>query len=166
MKLAFSNNSTKVWLARKGPAKVFGKDVDKREGLSDTNAIKWFDQVWEGTLRGAVEQAKKCDLDFVLSKLPGNARGFVKDDAEHREFTVAGCFFIVQLPDKNTADQLWLIPATSGDPRTLYVRFETVPIKEAFDALAGGLGYKPEELGEKLLLDFMETMTKKSSRSR
>lgn len=37
-------------------------------------------------------------------------------------------------------------------------------IKREFDAMALRLGWKPEELGEKLLLDFMETVHRRSYR--
>ena len=49
------------------------------------------------------------------------------------------------------------------DVRTLYVKF-AAPIKDAFDKLAGKLGWKPEQLGEKIVLDFMETVTRESFR--
>lgn len=162
--ITFTNEYTKIWLAKKGPAKVFGKDVDMREAFSDQEAIEWFDRLWESKLCAAVKEASPCDIDFVRSKVPFSARGFVSENARHREFTLAGCQFISQLPDLTTCDQLWFIPSTSGDPRTVYVKFETVPIKEAFDKLAGKLGWKPEELGEKILLDFMETVTRESYR--
>jgi len=42
----------------------------------------------------------------------------------------------------------------------------TVPIREEFDKVAKQLGWeKPEELGEKILLDFMESVTRKSYRT-
>src|SRR5271157_3289678 len=140
MAIRFDNDSTKRYLARKGPPKVFGKDVDTRERLSDSEAINWFDRVWASSLQDAVAQAKHCDLDFVRSKVQHYAQGFIEPKAEHREFTLANCFFICQLSDSQTCDQLWFIPSTSGDPRTLYVRFESVPVKEAFDKLARDLG--------------------------
>lgn len=164
MKIAFNNDHTKSWLARRGPAKVFGKDVDKREALSEADAIKWFDDLWDSTLCRAVSFADPCDIDFVRAKVPSNAQNFISDAAKHREFTLFGCLFICQLPDLTTCDQLWFIPSTSGDPRTLYVKFKTVPTKEDFDKLAGKLDWKPEELAEKILLDFMESVTHKSYR--
>src|SRR6185437_15024720 len=54
--------STKQWLARKGPAKIFGKDVDRRERLNDAEAIEWFDGIWKATLEAAVRGASPCDL--------------------------------------------------------------------------------------------------------
>lgn len=57
MGIKFDNDYTKQWLARKGPAKVFGKDVDSRERLTDPQAIDWFDKVWKSSLQQAVEQA-------------------------------------------------------------------------------------------------------------
>ncbi|MDY0170179.1 MAG: hypothetical protein RBS80_26785 [Thermoguttaceae bacterium] len=165
MAIAFDNDFTKQWLARKGPAKVFGRDVDTREALSDPDAVDWFDRIWESSLRRAVEQASPCDSDFVRSKVPHYAQSFIDESARHREFTFANCLFICQLPNSRTCDQLWFIPSASADPRTLYVRFAKVPIKEAFDELAAKLAWKPEELGEKILLDFMETVTRESYRA-
>ena len=73
--------------------------------------------------------------------------------------------FIAQLPDMSTCNQLWFIPSSGADPRTIYVSFDTVEIKRAFDGIAQDLGWKPDDLGEKLLLDFMESATRKSYRS-
>jgi len=102
---------------------------------------------------------------FVRSKVAHYAQNFISDSAKHREFTLANCQFICQLTGERTCDQLWFIPSTSGDPRTLYVKFETVPIKEEFDATARTLGWeKPEELAEKILLDFMESVNRKGYR--
>lgn len=167
MRITFDNDYTKQWLARKGPAKVFGKDVDRRESLSDDEAIQWFDRIWKSTLESSVVGATPCDIEFVRSKVPHYAQNFINNSAQHREFTLANCFFICQFSDLQTCDQLWFIPSTSGDPRTLYVTFKTVPIKEEFDKLARRLGWqKPEELGEKVLLRFMESKTGKSYESR
>src|SRR6201999_3325186 len=114
--------------------------------------IAWFDKIWKSTLEVAVRDASPCDLDFVRSKVPHYAQTFIDASAKHREFTLATCQFICQLTDEKTCDQLWFIPSTSGDPRTLYVTFENVPTKEAFDETAKRLGWqKPEQLAEKIL---------------
>jgi hypothetical protein len=166
MVIKFDNDYTKQWLARRGPAKVFGKEVDARERLTDAEAIAWFDQKWESLLQREVQKASPCDIDFVRSKVPHYAQNFIDDDARHREFTLANCFFICQLSDSETCNQLWFIPSSSADPRTLYVKFESVPVKEAFDEVARKLGWpKPEELGEKILLDFMESVTRTAYRT-
>ena len=165
MSIRFVNDYTKQWLARKGPAKSFGKDVDRREKLKDAEAVEWFDGIWKATLEIAVRGASPCDLEFVRSKVPHYAQNFISGSAKHREFTLAYCQFICQLTDERTCDQLWFIPSTSGHPRTLYVKFDTVPIKEEFDATARRLGWeKPEELAEKILLDFMESVNRKDYR--
>jgi len=166
MAIKFDNDHTKQWLARKGPTKVFGMDVDAREHLTNDEAVAWFDRIWDSHLQRAVENASPCDIDFVRSKVPHYSQNFIDNAARHREFTLANCFFICQLPDLQTCDQLWFIPSASPDPRTLYVKFESVPVKEAFDELARSLGWaKPEELGEKILLDFLESTTRKSYRT-
>lgn len=69
MAIDFDNSYTKQWLARKGPAKVFGKDVDTWEELDDDKAVDWFDKIWESKIRRAVEGASKCDIAFVRNKV-------------------------------------------------------------------------------------------------
>lgn len=164
MRITFSNESSKVFLAKYGPAKVFGIEVDQREALSNPDAVAWFDRVWTGRLEEAVRKATPCELSFVREKVPFKSQSFIRDGAKHREFTLANCMFIVQLLDASTCDQLWFIPSSSADPRTVYVKFDTMDIKRDFDALASKLGWKPEEIGEKLLLDFMETVQRRSYR--
>ena len=159
--MKFDNESSKKFLARKGPTKVFGKDVDRRERFSDQDAIDWFNDIWSSKLESAAKNASACDIDFVRDKVPLNSRDFINETASHREFTLNNCMFICQLRRSGLWDQLWFIPSTSGDPRTLYVKFETVPIKEEFDQISQKLGWdKPNELGLKILLDFMESVTK------
>ena len=166
MNVTFENDSTKRWLARTGPPKVFGKNVDRREAMNDAEALDWFNQIWESTLHIAIGSARRCDIDFVRDKVKGQATHFIDDNANHKEFTLAGCQFICQMPNPQTCDQLWFIPSTSGDPRTVYVKFETIPVKDAFDRISRGLGWdKPEELAEKLLLDFMETVERRDFRT-
>ncbi len=164
MRITFSNESSKVFLAKWGPPKVFGIEVDQREALSNPDAVVWFDRIWADRLEEAVRRATPCDLSFVREKVPYKSQGFISDDAKHREFTLANCQFIVQLTDATACDQLWFIPSSSADPRTVYVKFATMEIKREFDAMASKLGWKPEDLGEKLLVDFMETVHRRSYR--
>jgi hypothetical protein len=165
MRIVFSNEASKVYLARWGPPKVFGVEVDKRERLSDAEAVQWFDRIWNASLEEGVRRASPCDLNFVREKVPYKSQGFINDRAKHREFTLANCLFIVQMTDATTCDQLWFIPSSSADPRTVFVKFATMEIKREFDALASKLGWKPEKLGEKLLLDFMEAVNNRSYRN-
>jgi hypothetical protein len=162
MPITFSNDSSKVYLAKYGPPKIFGIEVDQRESLSQPDAIVWFDGVWKSRLEHAVKQATPCDLSFVKEKVPYKSQSFIDENASHREFTLLYCLFIVQMTNASTCDQLWFIPSSSADPRTVYVKFATMDIKREFDALASKLGWKPEKLGEKLLVDFMETVLKQS----
>lgn len=158
MSIEFSNESSKQYLARKGPAKVFGWDVDIREKLSDIEAVEWFDRLWTSVLQKAVERASECDLEFVRSKVPHYSQCYIDDAARHREFTLSQCLFICQLAGPYACNQLWFIPSTSGDPRTLYVKFGSVPAKEGFDDIARRLGWaQPEELALRLLSDFMKS---------
>jgi len=150
------NSSTKVYLAKFGPAKVFGREeVDKREQLSDTEAVAWFDRVWRTRFVSAMDRAQHCELESVLAKVPTASHIFISREAEHRELLVANCLFIAQLVDSDSCDQLWFIPSTSGDPRTLYVKFDTIEERRKFENIAQQLGWKDNELGLQLIRDFV-----------
>src|ERR1700722_4291754 len=99
MPITFSNESSKGFLAKWGPSKVFGMEVDQRERLSDADAVAWFDRFWKNSLEEAVRQASPCDLSFVREKVPYKSQGFINDRAKHREFTLSHCQFIVQMTD-------------------------------------------------------------------
>lgn len=159
MNVTFSNDAMKVLIAKKGPTKVFGEDVDHREQLSDPEAVTWFDERWEGLIVPALAHGKPCSLESVREKVPYYSQRFIRDDLDHKEFRLHGCHFICQFTAPNECDQLWFIPSTSADPRLLYVKFENIPIRKEFDAVAKQLNWVPEKLAEKILLDFMETVT-------
>lgn len=154
MRLRVTNASAKIYLARKGPAKVFGEEVDRRETFSDEAAVAHFDRIWESKFTGPMSRAQRCEVEAVLAKIPTGAHQFVEREAEHLEFKVANCLFIAQLRSPEECDQLWFISSTSGDPRTLYVRFDTVDERRAFERLAAQLGWKDCELGLQLIRDF------------
>ena len=87
--------------------------------------------------------------------------GFVRDDEEQRQFWLYSGLFIAQLKsidDGLELTQLWFIPSSNPDPRTLYVTFESVEMKQAFCDVAIEAGWEPQELGKHLLLQFMETI--------
>lgn len=157
--LTFNNVWTKKYLARKGPVKVFGKDVDRRERLSDDEAVAWFDAVWADGLAQAVEDADACDSSCALRKLRGRAIGFVRrEDAEHREFVLEGCLCIAQLIEPDVCDQLWFVFSSSGgDPRGLYLKFRTMAEREEFDDLARRLGRAPSDLAEYIINSFLKS---------
>ena len=47
MKVQCTNDHTKVYLAQHGPAKVFGKNVDRRESLDMAEALhELFQRIW------------------------------------------------------------------------------------------------------------------------
>jgi hypothetical protein len=143
-------------MARKGPVSVFGRDVDTREALEDNDAVRLFDSVWDNLLKEEVKNAPICSIDIVLERLFEKARSRVNKSAEHREFRVKSCLFIAQLPCYEECDELWLISSSNPDPRTLYIKFHTVPEREKFEKLAQRLGWDDQELGLQLVRDFMQ----------
>jgi hypothetical protein len=158
MKAQCTNDHTKIWLAQRGPAKVFGKDVDRREHLEIADALRWFQRIWDGKIEPALGRGTAIDADSVLNKVPEQSRAWVNLAADHKEFWVSGCLFIAQLPEPQSCDQLWYISSTSGDPRTLYVKFPSVAERESFHEMAAKLGWNDEALGLKLVRDLMTTL--------
>jgi len=157
METQCTNDHTKVFLAQHGPAKVFGKEVDRREHLAMADAIRWFQRIWDAKIEPALQKGTIISASSVLNKVPEQSRTYVDLAAEHKEFWVSGCLFIAQLTDPHSCDQLWYISSTSGDPRTLYVKFPTVAERERFHEMVAKLGWEDEALGLKLARDFMHT---------
>jgi hypothetical protein len=156
MPIRFVNDNVKTYLAQKGVPSVFGRDVDIREKLSGPEAIAWFDRVWESQLAREVEKSDECDLDFVRSNVLPQTIRWLKPNATYRYVRLANCSFIAQLIDPESCDQLWFILSSSGDPRSLFVKFSTMAEKEAFDK-------KASELGWKILTDFLDTVSRKKT---
>jgi hypothetical protein len=159
MAIKFVNDSVKIYLAQRGAPSLFGREVDIREKLSGPDAIAWFDRVWESQLAKEVEKADECDIDFVRSNVAPHSQPWVNPEAAHRYVRLSNCSFICQLTAPENCDQLWFILSSSGDPRSLFVKFPTLAENEAFEKKALELGWKPEELGLKILRDFLDTAT-------
>ncbi|MBD2256666.1 hypothetical protein [Pseudanabaena sp. FACHB-2040] len=155
MKIEFVNDWTKTYMARKGPSKVFGFDVDTRESLDSGQATEHFDKIWEDSLSSLVKHGLPCSPESVRMRLSESASGRVKDSCEHREIKVNGCLFIAQLRTSNECDELWYVSSSSPDPRTLYITFDTVVERKAFEKIADSLGLDDKELGLELVRDFM-----------
>jgi hypothetical protein len=160
--ILFTNDYTKVFLAQKGPASVFGRDVDTRESLSRADAIALFDRIWNSTLEREVQQAPRCSTESVVERVFDKAKPRVKKSAEHREFRIANCLFIAQLPLPDECDELWFISSSSPDPRTLYVNFESVPERDEFRHVASQFGWDDQALALELLRDFVRKVCRRN----
>ena len=161
MSIQFVNDSVKTYLAQRGAPSVFGREVDTRERLSGAEAIAWFDRVWDSQLAKEVEKSDECDLDFVRSNVLPQTLHWLEPNATYRYVRLANCSFICQLIDPERCDQLWFILSSGGDPRSVFVKFPTLAQKEAFGKMAQEIGWKPEDLGLKILTDFQDTVGRK-----
>ena len=168
MTIAVNDNRLKTFHAKYGYNNIFGKDIDERKQMSEEQLIERFDAVWHDQLSSAVANAEKCGADDARRKLKPEQQSFVKDDQEQREFWLEGGLFIAQLlvVDKKNQEltQLWFIKSSNVDPRTLFITFDSVAMREEFTKVAQQLKYKDDDLGKKLLLDFMEKVLRKSVR--
>lgn len=158
--LIYTNRPQKIRLARYAYNPVFGEDVDVRENMSDADALARFEAVWTAGLAEKVTQTKPSDSpDEAFKILSDKEKEFFKRDQQHRVFRHKGGLFVAQLLRSSDArlevTQLWFGRSSDTDPRTLYVRFPTVPLKEEFEVFAKQLGYIDRDLGRLLLLDLM-----------
>jgi len=153
--LRFTNDSSRIYLARKGPASVFGRDVDTRESLPPSDAIALFNRIWTNQVEREITYAPKCSIESVFERLFESAKPYVELDAEHREFRIANCLFIAQLRNATECDELWFVSSSSADPRTLYVKFNTVADHDEFSLVASQHGWNAHELALELLHDFV-----------
>ena len=163
MNIQINGSQLKAYLAKWGPNKLFGNNVDEREKeMSPEQLLELFDRVWEQTLKEAVAKARTCTYDRALEKLGSDRRRKrLEQDQEHREFRIQNLEFIAQLRKLQRNDyeltELWHIPSSDTHPRTLFVNFDTVEERQQFHSLAQKLGYpKDEELGKKIIFDFIK----------
>lgn len=102
-----------------------------------------------------MQHAPKCSIESVFERLFESAKSRVEPEAEHREFRIANCLFIAQLPSATECDELWFVSSSSADPRTLYVKFDTVAEHDEFSVVASQRGWNEQELALELLRDFV-----------
>jgi hypothetical protein len=156
--IRMTNATTKRYLVTKTALEIFGSDFDDRaKKMSETEAEARFDMAWKATIEPVVSNADECDIDLVREHVKGQGANYIRDEAKHRHFKLNNKFFIAQLVSADECDQLWLVPSAIRDPWTVYVKFAEVRVKEQFEEEATKLGWRPEQLGEKLLADFMES---------
>src|SRR5262249_12692878 len=146
---------------------LFGADFDHRQkAMKESEAEARFDEAWKKTIEPIVSKADECDVELVREHVKGQGANYIRDDATHRHFKLQNKFFIAQLVAPDECDQLWLVPSAIRDPWTVYVKFAEVPIKEQFEEMARQIGWRPEQLAEKLLVDFMESTLRKKVKRR
>ena len=123
---------TKCILAKHGANKLFGDDVDARRQLAEIECISLFDKVWLKTLKDEIEMAVVCDSLAASERLTDKQREYFDFDQTHRSFRLLdlNIELIAQIhvtSDRgNELTQLWKVSSSDTQPKTLYVRFETV----------------------------------------
>jgi hypothetical protein len=160
--LAFTNESTRRYLGRRGPPRVFGDDVDEREKFNDREAEARFDERWNGFLAGAVAKGGHIEFDVAVDMLKDfeAAQKRLDRGRSQREVRVRNCIFIAQL-DGVRVEELWFVQSSSGDPRGLWVQFESVGERQEYESLARNLKSELGELVLKLLRDLRGTFRDK-----
>ena len=84
---------------------------------------------------------------------------YVDREQEHRSFHYLKAEFITQLEklekNKHRLTQLWRVASSDNHPKTLFVNFDSIEEKEQFDELANKLGFNAEQLGLKIIRNFV-----------
>ncbi|GAB4276158.1 MAG: hypothetical protein Fur0025_01050 [Oscillatoriaceae cyanobacterium] len=147
------------------PNKFFPDEiVPKRERMNDRDLIKHFDRIWEEYLKSALDNSEICPADIAVQELNQSQQNYFDSDQEHREFRIEierlPLKFIAQIKkrlgkDSYVMTQLWWIKSSDKHPQTIFISFDTVEQRERFAEFAQMLGWKDDELGKKLLMDFL-----------
>jgi hypothetical protein len=161
MSIQMTNAYTKFFLVKETSHPVFGDDFDyRRDKMSQPEAQKRFDTAWTSQIEKCVQEADPCDIAFVRKYVKGKGVGYINDNAQHRHFKIQGKGFIAQLPSSDVCDQLWLVSSAIKDPFAIHVPFAAATIVTRFEEAAKSLQWVPEQLAEKVLVDFLESVTR------
>ena len=161
------DNSVKIRLAKWGPNKLFGDEVDARQKtMGPDKLISLFDNVWESVLKVAVETAEIVNAADARERLNDNEKRFFDFNQDHREFRLPdkNIEFIAQIRpipnDDRELTQLWVIYSLDNNPKVLRITFDTVEERRNFARLAKALKWNDVDLGKSLVLDFMAKFPK------
>lgn len=154
------DSKDKIRIAKGGPIKLFKVDYKDRKNMGERQLIELFDRVWSGELERMVTKAEVIPSEEATRRLQDKYHNFVDPDQQHRSFYHLKAQFIVQLQlSKNNQyklTQLWLVNSSDIHPKTLYVTFSSVEERDLFASLAQSLGINDEELGLRLIRNFMD----------
>ena len=127
--------------------------------MSDQELIDLFDRLWLDKIERLVLNGKLCEAEEVERRLPDKFHSFIDPQQEHRSFHYRNAEFIAQLlPQDNSQyklTQLWRVASSDEHPKTLYINFSSVEERERFASLAKSLSSNDEQLGLRLVRNFM-----------
>ncbi len=158
IKVITVEDSTKVMVAKFGANKLFGVDYDERQKMINEQLTELFDRVGQGKIEQLVQGGKVCEYEEVARRLKENQKKYLDSQQKHRSFRHQNAEFIVQLQSQNDQyklTQLWLVNSSDEYPKTLFINFSSVEERERFRKLAKSLRIDDEELGLRLVRNFM-----------
>lgn len=155
----------KIYFIRPKRYHIFGTDFERRDNMTDDEAVRCFDDVWEREIKNGILNGDVVAPEEALGLLSEQSKHYLNKHHEHRKFKLAEAVFVAQLNASTDGvrihNQLWPVPARNYDTRTLYVTFPTQDERDAWNDLAEQLGYEPEELGLRALRGFLLAFTAK-----
>jgi len=142
--------SQKRYFVRVGKNHIFGTGFEEREAMSDEDAEVLFDRTWEQKLQTLILDGELITSDDVKRRVGEKSRGYVKQEAEHREFRESGSLWIAQLEeDRNT--QLWIVSNRAFDTRSITATFHTQNGRDEFERLAKKHNMESSEYARRIL---------------
>lgn len=148
-----------IRLARNGPVKVFGENVDERKRMSEEQAQRLFDERWKAVILPAMLGGRETSHESARMRLHEASLPYLRHGQLLWEFDVQGLDFIAQIDTQASPErltQLWSVTSIDKNPKLLRVVFDTVEERKRFGELSASLGWKDEELGLALVRDFMQ----------
>ncbi len=149
----------KLYFIRPGRYHLFGTDFEARDSMSEDQALRRFDEVWEAEIKDSLLSGDVIDYEEALGLLGEAARAYCRRGHEHRKFRLAETVFVAQLERQAggySHNQLWAVGGKNFDTRCLFVTFRTQEDRNEWNRLAHSLGFKPEQLGLRALMGFLK----------
>jgi hypothetical protein len=150
----------KLFFIRPGRYHLFGTDFEARDNMPDEQAIRRFDEVWDAKIKDSLLTGDPIEYEEALGLIGEAARAYCRRNQEQRKFRLAETVFVAQLEKRSDGfshNQLWAVAARNYDTRSLFVTFPTQDDRSEWNRLATRLGFRPEDLGVRVLLGFLNT---------
>lgn len=140
----------KEYFVKTGKNHAFGIDFEIRELMEMEEIVKRFDKVWNEELSKRIEGGEAIESEDVKRRVGEKSRGFVRTASLHKEFRFSGALWIAQVTDDSN-DQLWIVPKSEYDTRSIVATFKTQEQRDDFAALAQRHGIAEQDYARRIL---------------
>lgn len=107
----------------------------------------------------SIGNGRRIGADEARTQLVAKSQAYVRDEYEHVVFKHCENVFVAEYDVDGSVAQVlrcWKVPSANIHPTTVFVTFDGVAEKQAFDRLAAEFGYSSDDLILELARDFAE----------